>query len=138
MSTRLDILIEASRELAAQTRRARAESRRLVEHSRTLFQGNDGRLASWAAVRDLAGETIGPLRNGTESSRPSDLELAETHVEQAEKRIARQKQLICEMERDKHSAAAHRARTVLVTFQSNLTVLRAHMAEIRRQADRRL
>jgi hypothetical protein len=138
MSDRLDNLIRTSEELAARAKEAREESRRLIERSRTLWHGSNGRLAlPPVASHNPAAGRLGQLpgeHDGNVPPRPSDVELAEAHVEQAEKRVARQEQLVSEMERDKHAGAAERARTVLATFSANLKVLRAHMAELRRKA----
>jgi hypothetical protein len=135
MSDRLENLIRTSEELAARAKEVREKSRELIERSRLLWHGSNGRLAS--SLRNPEAFAIEPPpggQNGSDSARPSDVELAESHVGQAEKRVARQEQLVSEMERDKHARAAERARTVLATFNANLRVLRAHMAELRRTA----
>jgi hypothetical protein len=68
--------------------------------------------------------------------RPSDLELAERHVAEAEIRVTRQEQIISEMERHKHFGVAARGRDILATFNATLELLRAHLAVLRRHATR--
>src|SRR5689334_12085011 len=68
----------------------------------------------------------GPMRPGE-----TDLDRAKRHVAEAEAHVARQKQIIDEMERDDHPEAAERARNLLATFCRTLEVMRAHLAELR-------
>jgi hypothetical protein len=62
----------------------------------------------------------------------ADLDLAERHVAEAEARVKRQEQIVAEMTRDKHLEAAARARAVLATFCETLTLMRSHLATLRR------
>jgi porphobilinogen deaminase len=62
------------------------------------------------------------------------LEIAERHVAEGEHRIARQKELIEELVRDKHDAVVHKARDILATLEESLRLARIHL-EIEREHD---
>ncbi len=59
------------------------------------------------------------------------LEKGERHVAEAEMRIARQNQIIAELDRDDHPHAAARARRVLAVMEQTLQVLRQHLKILR-------
>lgn len=63
------------------------------------------------------------------------LAMAERHVREAEARIARQAEIIAEMERDNHPEAAAVGRGVLATFQNTLEALRDHFSLVRGLGD---
>jgi hypothetical protein len=54
------------------------------------------------------------------------LEWAERHVRQAEAAVARQEEIIAEMDRDGHPEAAARGRKVLETLRVSLRLAREH------------
>ena len=58
-------------------------------------------------------------------------EMAARHIAESEVRIARQKKLIEEMDRDDHPDAASRGRQVLAVFEETLRVLRRHAETLR-------
>ncbi len=57
----------------------------------------------------------------------SPVAVAERHVAEAERRIARQRKLIEQLERDKHTVAADHGRKVLVVLQDSLRLARVHL-----------
>jgi len=57
----------------------------------------------------------------------SPIERAEQHVAQAEGRVARQKQLIEKLVRDKHPATADQARAVLAVLEESLRLAHEHL-----------
>jgi hypothetical protein len=59
------------------------------------------------------------------------LEQAERHVAEIEARIARQREIIDEMERDHHPTAAATGRRVLAVMQETLRVLRRQVEMLR-------
>jgi hypothetical protein len=58
------------------------------------------------------------------------VEQAERHVRQAENLVARQAEIIAELERDGHPASALRARTVLATLCHSLALAREHLGRL--------
>lgn len=60
-------------------------------------------------------------------SAESPIAMAERHVREGERRIERQRQLIAELERDKHIATADHARRVLAVLQESQRLARAHL-----------
>ena len=57
------------------------------------------------------------------------LALVEEHIQQGERHIQRQRELLAELERDGHDAAAARARSLLQVFEQSQLV---HLAELER------
>ena len=57
---------------------------------------------------------------------------AERHVTEAEARIARQREIIAELDRDGHERTAAKARQLLATFQQTLDLARNRL-RIQRQ-----
>lgn len=55
------------------------------------------------------------------------LEMAERHVREADARVARQIELIAELERDQHFEAARRGRELLATLTDTLNIARRHL-----------
>jgi uncharacterized coiled-coil protein SlyX len=60
-----------------------------------------------------------------------DLAGAEERLAQHEARVARQEQIIVEMDRDNHPKAAAVGRTVLATLQKSLALCRGHVEALR-------
>ena len=54
------------------------------------------------------------------------LDMAERHIAQLERQIARQEQIIEELERDSHRRTAATARMLLTTFRNSLRLAREH------------
>lgn len=57
----------------------------------------------------------------------SPIALAEWHVAEAERRIARQRTLIVQLERDRHATAAERGRKILGVLEESLRLARVHL-----------
>jgi hypothetical protein len=57
----------------------------------------------------------------------SPIVLAERHVAEGERRIARQRTLIVRLERDKHATTAEHARRILEVLQESLRLARVHL-----------
>ena len=55
------------------------------------------------------------------------LAMCERHVAEGEARVARQQEIIAEMERDGHTETAARARNLLATFCDTLALARHHL-----------
>jgi|KBSSwiStaDraftv2_1062776.scaffolds.fasta_scaffold3397613_1 hypothetical protein len=65
------------------------------------------------------------------NSDETPLEMGERHVAEGGVRIARQNEIVDEMDRDDHPAAAARGRRVLATMERTLRVLRQHLKILR-------
>jgi hypothetical protein len=65
------------------------------------------------------------------SSQETPLEQAQRHVLEGEQRVARQRAIIEEMDRDEHPAVAAQARHVLETLEETLRLSRQHLDEIK-------
>ena len=59
--------------------------------------------------------------------------VAERHVREAEARIARQREIIVEMDRDKHPQAAKVGRELLNTLLQSLDVAKQHVERLKRE-----
>jgi hypothetical protein len=57
----------------------------------------------------------------------SPVAVAQRHVAQAERRVARQKALIEELERDRHFAMVENARKILEVLEESLRLARVHL-----------
>ena len=55
------------------------------------------------------------------------LQMAERHVREGRERVARQRQIVREMERDAHPKAAEIARRTLAIFEDNLRLSIEHL-----------
>jgi hypothetical protein len=62
-------------------------------------------------------------------------QMAERHVREGEKRVARQEALVAELDRDGHGDAAARARDLLTTLRQSLQLAREHAEHERRRDD---
>ncbi|MBV9198564.1 MAG: hypothetical protein JO320_04565 [Alphaproteobacteria bacterium] len=58
---------------------------------------------------------------------------AERHVREAEERIARQHEIIAELDRDGHQRMAAKARQLLAAFQQTLDLAHHHVRRERRE-----
>lgn len=68
------------------------------------------------------------------SAAESKLAQVERHVVEGEQRVARQRAIIQRLERDKHLAAAARARETLKALEVTLAIMRQHLHKERRIA----
>ncbi len=57
----------------------------------------------------------------------SPVAVARRHVEEAERRVARQRSLVAELERDKHFAMVGHARKILEVLEESLRLARVHL-----------
>jgi hypothetical protein len=55
------------------------------------------------------------------------LEVAQRHVQEGKRRIARQRAIIEEMERDRHLQAAAKARRIMATMEASLRLSQQHL-----------
>ena len=58
---------------------------------------------------------------------------AERHVREAEERIARQQEIIAELDRDGHERTAAQARQLLTAFEQTLDLAHDHVRRQRRE-----
>ena len=61
------------------------------------------------------------------------LEMEQRHIAQLERQIARQEQIIEELERDGHRRTAETARVLLTTLQTSLLLAREHAERLKDQ-----
>ncbi len=64
----------------------------------------------------------------------TELEMARRHVALGERSLARQEQIVVEMDRDNHPRAAEMARQLLDTMTRYLENAKAHVARLERPA----
>ena len=61
------------------------------------------------------------------------VEMAQRHVREGEKRIARQEAMVAELDRDNHPEAATLGSKVLETMRSSLDLMKRHLQAIEEQ-----
>jgi hypothetical protein len=60
-------------------------------------------------------------------NRESPVAVAERHIAEAERRVARERELLAEPERDRHTAMAGHAHKILDVLQESLRLARIHL-----------
>lgn len=66
----------------------------------------------------------------------SELEMAERHLRESEEHVARQRQLVADLNRGSFAKAADVARTTLLLLETSLAMNRERVAQLRAQLQR--
>ena len=62
----------------------------------------------------------------------TSLEAAQRHVQEGKERVARQRAIVEEMERDRHIQAAAKARRIMATMEASLRLAQQHLDRLQK------